>query len=146
MGLSETNLSLRKFCMEISVGTWNLTVFSSNYVCSGFVSLWTDYTEVIYSDVPSLSTIQSINKTSCRDKFLMKLRLEFENVRCNLMSQVSSPSLDTCLNQLLYEESRACTENSRRAHATRSKPQARNMSKFQCYNCQKFGHLATKCK
>lgn len=70
---------------------------------SGFICLWTDYTEIIYADISpeSLSTIQSIHKTSCRDQFLMKLRPEFETVHSNLMSRVPSPSLEDCLSNIL---------------------------------------------
>lgn len=76
------------------------------------MSLWTKYSEIACTDDPpsSLSIIQDIHKTNRRDLFLMKLRLEFENVHSNLMSQVPTPSLDTCLGDLLHEEQRLITQ------------------------------------
>lgn len=55
--------------------------------------------EICQCSPESLSAIQSIHKSSCRDQFLMKLQLEFETARSNLMSWVPSPSLEACLIQ-----------------------------------------------
>jgi hypothetical protein len=43
---------------------------------SSFANLWTKYTYIVYASVPpeGLIAIQSVNETSKRDKFLMKLR------------------------------------------------------------------------
>ena len=41
----------------------------------------------------------------------MKLRSEYETVRSNLMSRVSSPSLNECLNELLREEQSQITQH-----------------------------------
>lgn len=58
----------------------------------------------------SSTIVQDIHKTSQRDQLLMKLRLEFEPVRSNLMSRVPSPSIETCLSELLHEEQQIATQ------------------------------------
>lgn len=69
-------------------------------------SLWSDYSEIIYMDLSATSStvVQDIHKTSQRNQLLMKLSLEFEPVWSNLMSQVPSPLIETCLSDLLHEE------------------------------------------
>ena len=44
-----------------------------------------------------------------KDKFLMKLRSDFESVRSNLMNRDLSPSLDVCFREFLREEQRPVT-------------------------------------
>ena len=44
-----------------------------------------------------------------KDKFLMKLRSDFESVRSNLMNRDLCPSLDVCFRELLREEQRPVT-------------------------------------
>ena len=112
-----------------------------------FIRLWTDYTEIIYSSLPdaSIAVVQSIHSTSQRDQFLMKLRYEFEHVRSNLMSRVPSPSIDSCLGELLREEQHLTTQVALQqaistgpmtaAYLARPKQQNRDMTKVQCYSC-----------
>ena len=40
----------------------------------------------------------------------MKLRVEYELVRSNLLSRVPTPSLNECLGELLHEEQRHLTQ------------------------------------
>lgn len=89
---------------EISQYTQGSRTIQDYY--SGFIGLWTEYTEIIDNGLfdDSLTSIQNIHKTSCRNQFLMKLQPEFENVRSMLMSRVPSPTLDTCLSDLQLEE------------------------------------------
>ena len=47
---------------------------------------------------------------SQKDQILMKLRSEFEQVCSNLLSNVPSSSIDTCLSELLCEEQRLATQ------------------------------------
>ena len=54
--------------------------------------------------------VQDIHAISQMDQFLMKLRLKFENVRSNLMSQVPSHSIETSLSELLREEQCLATQ------------------------------------
>lgn len=122
-----------------------------------FVSLWSDYTEIIYMDLSTASStlVQDIHKTSQRNQLLMKLRLEFEPVRSNLMSRVPSPSIETCLGELLREEQWITTQAAFAqktlggpiyvAYTAKGKPQSRDMSNVQCYSYQKYGHVATQC-
>ena len=85
----------------------------------------------------------------------MKLRLEFKTVRSNLMSRAPLPSLDDCLQELLWEEQRLLTkptleqQRSTEApltYAATTRPPTRDINKVQCYNYQKYGHYANQCK
>ena len=150
--------SARRFHLEHEISQFVQGTLSIQDYYSQFTSLWTDYAELIYADLPaaSLASIQEIHQTSQRDQFLMKLRPQFENVRSNLMSRVPSPSLESCLAELLREEQRlvtqtALTQNAPQAapidvaYVARGKPQARDMSKVKCFCCHKLGHVSTQC-
>ena len=87
----------------------------------------------------------------------MKLRNEYESVRSALMNRTPLPSLAVCLNELLREEQRMATSAHIALQKTEtysvvfsankaSQPPLRDLSKTQCYSCQKFGHLASQCK
>ncbi|KAJ0100612.1 hypothetical protein Patl1_21197 [Pistacia atlantica] len=52
----------------------------------------------------------SVHATSKRDQFLMKLQLDFEIARSNMMNRHPVPSLDACLSELLREEQRIVTQ------------------------------------
>ena len=54
--------------------------------------------------------VQNIHSTTQRDQFLMKLRPKFEQIHSNLRSWVLSPSIDTCLSELLHKEQRLATQ------------------------------------
>ena len=79
---------------------------------SGFQTLWTDYSDIVYANVPvaALSAVQAVHATNKRDQFLMKLRPDFEIARSNLMNRHPVPSLDACLSELLREEQRIVTQ------------------------------------
>lgn len=74
----------------------------------------------------------------------MKLCPEFENVRSNLMSRMPSPSIESCLSELLREEQHLATQVDLMqkaqsgpidvAYVTRGKPQGWDMSKVHCYS------------
>lgn len=98
----------RKFQFKYEILQLTQGTMSVQEYYSRTISLWTDYTEIISSDVSSesLSTIQSIHNTSYRDPFLMKLWPKFEIVHSNLMNRVPSPSLDAYFIKLLQKEQR----------------------------------------
>lgn len=77
----------------------------------GFLALWTKFTDTTYAYVTrdALSGIKEIHQISQRDQFLMILRPEFKTVESNLMGRHPSPSLETCLNDVLWEEQRQLT-------------------------------------
>ena len=56
---------------------------------SGFQTLWVDYCDIVYTNVPTtaLSAVREVHATSKRDQFLMKLRPDFEIARSNLMNR-----------------------------------------------------------
>lgn len=85
---------------------------------------------------------------------MVKLRHEFESVCSNLLVQISSPSLDVCLNELLREEQHHLTQATLEqqesstnvqnvAHVAQVK-RVCNMSNTQCYNCEEFGHTTNQ--
>ena len=80
-------------------------------IFSGFQTLWVDYSDIVYANVPveALSAIQTVHVTSKWDQFLMKLRPDFEIARSNMMNHHPVPSLDACLSDLLREEQRIIT-------------------------------------
>ena len=47
---------------------------------SGFQTLWADYCNIVYANVPTtaLSAIREVHATIKRDQFLMKLRLDLK--------------------------------------------------------------------
>ncbi|KAG6713515.1 hypothetical protein I3842_05G157000 [Carya illinoinensis] len=47
---------------------------------------------------------KAVHEQSKRDQFLIKLRLEFEATRSNLINRDPVPSLDVCFGELLHEE------------------------------------------
>lgn len=102
----------RRFQLEHEIADYSQGNLSIQEFLSGFMSLWMEYTDIVYAGISSdtLSGIQTIHQTSQRDQFLMKPRPEFENVRSNLMSRIPSPPLATCLNELLREEQRQLTQ------------------------------------
>lgn len=73
---------------------------------SSFENLCTEYTDIICASVPpeGLIASQSLHKTSKCDQFLMKLKVEFEAIRSNLMNRDPVPLLDICITELLKEE------------------------------------------
>ena len=88
-----------RFHLEHELSQFNQGTISIQEYYSHFIRLWTDYTEIIYSNLPDalIAVVQSIHFTSQRDQFLMKLRSESKQVRSNLMSRVPTPSIDSCL-------------------------------------------------
>ena len=98
--------SARRFQLEHEIAQYSQGQMTVQEYYSGFFVLWTEYTDIAYATITkdTLSGVQEVHKITQRDQFLMKLRLEFENVRSNLMSCHPSPSLDTCLTEVLREE------------------------------------------
>nr|GLL41819.1 uncharacterized protein LOC112323614 [Ipomoea trifida] len=77
---------------------------------SSFETLWTEYTDIVYANVPSEGlVVQNIHETNKRDQFLMKLRGEFETIRSNLMNRQLVPLMNICVGELLREEQRLTT-------------------------------------
>ena len=148
----------RRFQLEYDISNYTQGNLSIQEYYTGFVMLWTEYTDLVYASVPdtSLEGIQTLHQTSQRDQFLMKLRHEFESVRSNLLLRTPSPSLDDCLNELLREEQRLSTQatleqqgNSSNvlnvAYAAQGKQRGRDLTNTQCYSCKGFGHIASQC-
>lgn len=152
------NSFARRFQLEYELANYTQGNLSIQQFYSTFINVWTEYTDIVYSSIPnaSLLAIQNVHQTSQRDQFLMKLWYEFKDVRSNLMTQIPSPSLDTCLNELLCEEQRLSTqvtleqqESSSNvlnvAYAAQGKQKGWDMTNIQCYSWE-FGHIATQCQ
>ncbi|XP_022842491.1 uncharacterized protein LOC111366073 [Olea europaea var. sylvestris] len=121
-----------------------------------FQNLWTEFTDLVYVSVPeeSLSAVQKVHEQSKRDQFLMKLRVEFEGTRSNLMNHDPSPSLDVCFGELLREEQCLATQATflqeklipnAVAYIAHGKGNGRDMRKIQCFRCKEYGHIAAHC-
>ena len=96
----------RHFQLEYEMANFTQGSLSIEEYFSGFQTLWTDYSDIVYANVPviALSAVQAMHTTSKRDQFLIKLRPDFEIARSNLMNRHHVPSLDVCLSELLREE------------------------------------------
>ena len=123
---------------------------------SAFFTLWHEYTDLVTTDVSdaTLSTIQNLHKTSQRDQFLMKLRLEYESVRSSLLNRSHIPSLDICFGELLREErlsTQAILEQSHSsfkttmAYAAQRHASLVTSKNLQCFCCKEYGHIAANC-
>nr|XP_027118369.1 uncharacterized protein LOC113735570 [Coffea arabica] len=102
----------RRFQLELEISNYGQGNLSIKQYYSGFLNLWSEYSSIIYSRVPSqaLAGIQAVHEDSKRDQFLMKLRLEFEAVRAGLLNRNPILSFDVCLGDLLQEEQRMATQ------------------------------------
>nr|GMD01364.1 Retrovirus-related Pol polyprotein from transposon TNT 1-94 [Ipomoea batatas] len=100
--------SARRFQLELELSQLSQGSMSIQEFYSSFETLWTEYTDIVYANVPSegLVAVQNIHETSKRDQFLMKLRGEFETIRSNLMNRQLVPSMNICVGELLREEQR----------------------------------------
>ncbi|KAG6535678.1 hypothetical protein ZIOFF_000701 [Zingiber officinale] len=102
----------RRFQLELEIGNLSQGDISIEQYYSGFLNLWGEYSNIIYSKVPkeALANIQAIHEVSKRDQFLMKLRSDFDVARAGLLNRNPVPSLDICLGELLHEEQRLATQ------------------------------------
>ncbi|KAG6500755.1 hypothetical protein ZIOFF_040608 [Zingiber officinale] len=146
----------RRFQLELEIGNLSQGDLSIEQYYSGFLNLWGEYSNIIYSKVPKevLASIQAIHEVSKRDQFLMKLRSDFDVARAGLLNRNPVPSLDICLGELLREEQRLATQAVLGASLEKSTvinvayaAQGRNRGKdqLQCYSCKEFGHIARNC-
>ena len=98
--------------------------------------------------------MQEVHAQSKRDKFLMKLRPEFEATRSNLMNRNPMPSLDVCFGELLREEQQLATQATYQhekmipnavASAAKGKGKGLDMQTVQCFSGKEYEHIATNC-
>ncbi|KAA8525327.1 hypothetical protein F0562_007182 [Nyssa sinensis] len=150
--------SAKRFQLEYEMANFTQGSLSIEEYFSGFQTLWADYCDIVYAKVPTaaLSAVQEVHATSKRDQFLMKLRLDFEIARSNLMNRHPVPSLDACLSELLREEQRIVTQAAMEhranvsapvsvAYAAQGRNKGRDMRAVQCFSCKAFGHIARDC-
>ena len=152
--------SARRFQLEHDIAQYCQGQMTVQEYYSGFFVLWTEYTDIAYATLTgeTLSGIQEVHKITQRDQFLMKLRPEFETMRSNLMNRHPSPSLETCLNEVLREEQRIFTQHqlsqqssngpTEVAYVAKGKPPRRDtdLSKIQCFTCKEYGHYSSQCR
>ena len=116
--------SARRFQLEYEMANFTQGSLSIEEYFSGFQTLWTDYSNIVYANVPTaaLSVVQVVHATSKRDQFLMKLRPDFEIAQSNLMNRHPVPSLDACLSEILREEQCIVTQATMEHQANVSEP------------------------
>ena len=112
--------------------------------------MWNDYSDLVTAKIyAGVLAVQQVHKISQRDQFLMKLQPEYEPVRASLVNRDPVPSLDACFGELLREEQRLHTqtimEQTRVVPVAYRKGKGHDISKTQCYNCKKYGHIAPHC-
>ena len=74
----------RRFQLEYDIANYSQGNLSIQDYFSGFQSLWAEFVDIVYENVPteSLSIAQEVHECK-RDQFLMKLRSEFEALKSN---------------------------------------------------------------
>ena len=150
--------SAKRFHLEYEMANFTQGSLSIEEYYSGFQTLWPDYYDIVYANVPTatLSAVREVHATSKRDQFLMKLRPDFEIARSNLMNRHHVPSLDACLSELLREEQRIVTQAAMEhraivsapvsvAYAAQGRHTGRDIRVVQCFSCKAFGHIAQDC-
>ena len=67
--------STRRFQLEYEMVNFTRESLSIEEYFSGFQTLWIDYSDIVYANVPvaALSAVQAVHATNKRDQFLMKL-------------------------------------------------------------------------
>ena len=102
----------KHFQLEYDIANYSQGNLSIQDYFYGFKSLWAKLVDIVYAKVPtkSLSVVQEVHEQRKRDKFMMKLRSEFEVIPFNLMNCASSSSLDVCFGELLREEQHLATQ------------------------------------
>ncbi|KAG6489099.1 hypothetical protein ZIOFF_050357 [Zingiber officinale] len=141
----------RRFQLELKINNFSQGDLSIEKYYSDFLIYG-----IIYSKVPkaALASIQAVHEDSRCDKFLMKLRLDFEVARVGLLNRNPDPSLDVCLGELLCDEQIPATQAvigaSHEKFAVINVAYAAQRRKcgkgqMQCYNCKKFGYIARNC-
>ncbi|KAF2307223.1 hypothetical protein GH714_025551 [Hevea brasiliensis] len=99
----------------------------------------------------SLADVLVVHEISKSDKFLMKLRSDFENAHSNLMNRHPSPTLDVCFGELIREGQRLLTQTTfeqekitttHMAFSAQGKDKGRDLNKVQCFNYKNYGHIA----
>nr|DAD42694.1 TPA_asm: hypothetical protein HUJ06_000924 [Nelumbo nucifera] len=108
---NQTN-SARRFQLECEIADYTQGSLSIQDYYSSFQNLWAEFSDIVCAAVSkvSLADVLVVYEISKRDQFLMKLRLDFENARSNLMNHHPPPTLDVCFSELLREEQRLLTQ------------------------------------
>jgi UDP-3-O-[3-hydroxymyristoyl] glucosamine N-acyltransferase len=145
----------RRFQLEYEMANFTQGSLSIEEYFSGFQNLWTNYSDIVYANVPAaaLFAVQAVHETRKRDQFLMKLCSDFETARSNLMNRHPVPSLDACLSELLREEQHIVTQAAMEhrvnviapvsvAYGAQGRNKGRDMHVVQCFSCKAFGHIA----
>lgn len=94
----------------------------------------------------------NIQEESHINQFLINFRPEFELVRAALLNRETTPDLETCLQEVLGEETRLQSQNSIEeskvfaASSTTDSALLVKNQKVQCYECKECGHVAQNCK
>ena len=67
--------SAKRFHLEYEMANFTQDSLSIEEYFSGFQTLWVDYCDIVYANVPTtaLSAVREVHATSKRDQFLMKL-------------------------------------------------------------------------
>lgn len=75
---------------------------------SGFLQLWNEKDTIVLASVPKelITHAKNLHEKTHVNQFLMNLRPEFESVRAALMNRECSPTLETCVQEVLREEIR----------------------------------------
>jgi hypothetical protein len=143
----------RRFQFEYEIASYNQGNLSIQEYFSGFLNLWGEFSDVVYTKVPtaSISVVQAIHEQNKRDQFLMKLCPKFEATRS--MNRDPSPSLDVCFGELLREEQRLLTQAAFQqdanlntvAYAAYGKGRGKDMRRVQCISYKEYGHIAANC-
>ena len=104
----------RRFHLDIEFARYCQNDKSVQEYYNGFLALWTERDQMLlqYVSAAFLPQALKLHEEQHVGQFLMNLRSEFEPIQAALMNREIYPDLDTCVQEVLREETRLLSTHS----------------------------------